>query len=182
MVTIGGIPAPLIVADGASGQINLQVPFELQGASQADIMVNNNGSFSVPATVMLASASPAIFTLSQNGTGPGAILHSDYSVVSSSSPAHGGEVLLIYATGLGAVQNSVADGAAASGPDSVTNAVTVQIGGQVAAVQYAGLAPGFAGLYQINVTVPQGVASGDALVVVQGNGVSGSGQATVAVQ
>jgi uncharacterized protein (TIGR03437 family) len=181
-VTVGGFPAGLISADATQGQINLQIPWEVQGSAQADILVNTGGTITPPQTVMLSAAAPALFTMSQNGTGAGAFLHADYSAISSSAPATAGEVVLLYASGLGAVQTPVADGAASGGLNATTAPVSVMIGGQQATVQYAGLAPNYAGLYQINVTIPSGIASGSALVVVSVNGVTTTGQATIAVQ
>ncbi len=182
-LTIGGVPAPLVVAiAGAQDQVNVQVPFELQGVAQADVLVNNNGVLSVPETIALGPAVPALFTFSQTGSGPGAILHANFSALSAGSPAVAGEVVLLYATGLGAVDPAVSTGRATSGLTRVTGNVQVTIGGVPAEVQYAGLAPGFVGLYQINVKLPAGVPSGDALVVLSVDGTPATGRATMAVR
>jgi uncharacterized protein (TIGR03437 family) len=100
----------------------------------------------------------------------------------NSSAATAGELISVYATGLGAVQAPMGSGFAASGADSITDNITVSIGGQPAQVQYAGLAPFFVGLYQINVIVPAGLASGDQPMVVTMDGVSSSSQVTVSVR
>jgi len=75
-----------------------------------------------------------------------------------------GATILAYLTGGGAVSNQPADGAAAgsgSNISDVTSTVTATIGGQSADVSFAGLAPGFVGLWQVNVVVPSGVVQGD---------------------
>jgi PAS domain S-box-containing protein len=79
----------------------------------------------------------------------------------SSKPATAGDALVIYCAGLGAVNPAVPDGTAApSSPLANTvNPVTVTVGGQSAQVFYSGLAPGFVGLYQVNVIVPSGIAA-----------------------
>lgn len=180
-VKIGGFDAALVTATpGAMDQINLQVPFEVNGAAQADIVVNNNGVISVPETITIGNA-PALFTMSQDGTGDGAFLHSDnITMISAGSPAHSGETIVLYATGFGPVSPAVQTGALASGTTSIAGNVVVSIGGQIAVVQYAGLAPGFAGLYQLNVVVPSGI-SGDVPVVVSVDGTPATGQATVPI-
>jgi uncharacterized protein (TIGR03437 family) len=118
--------------------------------------------------VSLATVSPGIFTLTSKGTGEdGVIVHGvGNGLISSTSPAHAGEIVVIYATGLGAVNTPVASGSAASGGDPTTATVTVTIGGQNAPVQYAGLTPGDVGLYQINVIVPTFAAAQSAPVLV----------------
>ena len=76
---------------------------------------------------------------------------------------------MIYATGLGPVDQTVGLGAPAPAnpPANITDLpIRVTIGGQSATVQFAGLAPGFVGLYQVNVQVPQGVPPGPAVPVV----------------
>ena len=93
-----------------------------------------------------------------------------------------GGFVAAYMTGLGATDNPVATGnAASSNPLShVLANVTATIGGQTAKVQFAGLAPGFAGLYQVNVTIPP-LAAGDYPLVISAGG-SPSNAATISVR
>ncbi len=95
-----------------------------------------------------------------------------------------GEYISIFCTGLGAVNNQPATGAAAkSSPLSHTlTTATVTIGGAAATVTYSGLAPGFAGLYQVDVQVPSGAPSGGTVAVVMKIGGSTSNTVTIAVQ
>ena len=181
-VTVGGLPAPLFSIAAGGGQINLQLPTALDGQAQADVVVNNNGVLSQPETISLG-VSPALFTLSQNGVGPAAAQRdADASIVSGSNPAAPGEVVRLYATGLGAVQPPVADGEAPSGLSATVGAVTVTIGGIPAEVLFAGLAPNFAGLFQVNARVPAGLPAGNAVVVISVDGSPATGQATLPIR
>jgi uncharacterized protein (TIGR03437 family) len=99
-------------------------------------------------------------------------------------PALRGEFISIYCNGLGAVNNPAGSGRPAnSNPLSNTiSTPTVQIGGVTAPVIFSGLAPGFAGLYQVNVQVPAAVSTGSQVpVVLSTNGVS-SNTVTMAIQ
>ncbi|MDP9170990.1 MAG: hypothetical protein M3N54_10270, partial [Acidobacteriota bacterium] len=155
-VLMNGIPAPLYYADSA--QINAQVPWEVAGASTVAVQVFFGGAASNTQTVALAAVAPGIFI----------VLHAaDYAPLTASRPATPGEFLIIYCTGLGAVSNSPGTGSAASGPLSGTTLTpTVTIGGAAALVLFSGLTPGLAGLYQVNVKVPQAALSGNPVPVV----------------
>ena len=93
-----------------------------------------------------------------------------------------GDTVVIYCTGLGAVNPPVATGTAATGPTPTVQPVTVQIGGQSASVIYAGLTPGFAGLYQVNAVVPAGVAAGSQVPVVLTTNGQSSPPVTMAIR
>ena len=93
----------------------------------------------------------------------------------ASAPATSGDTLVIYCAGLGGVNPAVPDGSAApsSPPSRTINPVTVTIAGQTAPVAFSGLVPGFAGLYQVNVTVPSGISpAADVPLVVTVGGAS----------
>lgn len=97
------------------------------------------------------------------GAGAGVIAHaSDFSLVTLAHPALPGEYLAIFCTGLGAAQTPVPSGAAASASDPVTAAPVVVLSSNYWSynVQYAGLAPGWPGLYQVNVQVPANETAG----------------------
>ena len=181
-VTFGGVAAPLLAAVPSSGgdQVNLQVPFELNGQLAADVIFNVNGVLTPVQNVPIGVV-PAAFTLSQSGTGTAVLHTTDYTPVTPSNPAVAGEIIAIFANGLGPLQTSIADGALATAADSTTLPVTASIGGASATVQYAGLAPGFVGLYQINVVMPT-VPSGANVLVISVNGTASSGSSTIPVQ
>ena len=160
-VTFNGVPAPLFSV--SASQIYAQAPFNLPDGVAASIQVSQGNALSAAQTVNVAAASPGIFIVDQ-ASSAAAVLHAaDYSLVTSSSPARPGEYLLIYCTGLGAVETSVASGAMAPSvpPDSTVQPPTVSIANLSANVTFAGLAPGFVGLYQINVQAPAGLPTGN---------------------
>lgn len=164
-VTIGGIAAPLLYA--SPGLINAQVPFETPVGS-ATVTVNS----SVSSTLAIAATAPGIFA-AVNGSG---------TVNSSSNPVAAGGLLAVFLTGLGSVSPAVADGSAAplSALSYVSASVTASVGGQAASVAFSGLAPGYAGLYQVNLIVPQ-LAAGSYALQITASGVT-SNSLTINVQ
>jgi uncharacterized protein (TIGR03437 family) len=159
-VLINSIPAPLYYVTPT--QLSAIVPYGLTGGI-AKVQVFNNNVASNAVTALLSATSPGILTQSQNGLGYGDAVHQDGSLVNGKNPAQIGETVSLFVTGLGAVNPAIGDGSA--GPtdplSNTTNTITAYIGGTQATVTYAGLAPQLGGLYQINLTVPPGVPSGD---------------------
>lgn len=182
-VIIGGKAAPLYLA--SPGQVNVQIPWELAGQTQAPITVTVAGVASNTQLVSLRSYAPGIFTMDRSGSGQGAILISTTGqLAAAGNPVLRGAYVSIYCTGLGNVTNPPATGAGAqSAPLSFTVAApTVTIGGVQAVVSYSGLAPTLVGLFQINAIVPASVATGAAVPVVIAIGGVSSNTATIAVQ
>jgi uncharacterized protein (TIGR03437 family) len=181
--TIGGRVAPLYFA--SPGQVNLQIPWTLAGLTQAPIQATVDGETSNLQMVSLAPFGPGIFTMDATGTGQGAILIAPTDQLAAPDhPVLRGEYISIFCTGLGAVTNQPATGAPALAmPLSFTLIMpTVSIGGAEAVVSYSGLAPGFAGLYQVNAIVPEGTSAGSAVPVVLSIGGVTSNTVTIAVQ
>ncbi len=172
---------PLI--DVFPGQINGQLPFECQDTGTAGMTVTSGTQTSGSEPVKLALGSPGVFSVNVSGTGPGVIFHSDnVTLVTSSAPAKAGEIVVIYCTGLGAVNPATATGKAASGANDTVNPVTVSVGGTNANVVYKGLVVGFVGLYQVNATIPSGLGTQNAaLSITVGSGNVSRTGITVAV-
>jgi len=164
-VLVNGAPMPVQYVSNT--QINAIVPFglDVMNAPFATFQVVNNGIKSNTVTLFSAASAPGIYAVNQTGTGPAAVLHANYAPVSAANPAKAGETVLLFLNGLGAVTNAPADGAAASSNplSQVKEQLRVEVGGLFtnAGVAFAGLAPGFAGLYQINFVVPSGLTAGD---------------------
>ncbi len=183
MLFDGLIPAPLFYA--SSGQVNVQIPWELSGRSQVTLTVTVNDQTSAPQTVDLVAYAPTIFTTNAQGAGQGAILDVSGRLVDSFNPATAGStVVVIYCTGLGAVSNPPPSGSAATSmPLSATVITpTVSIGGKPARVLFAGAVPGLVGEYQVNALTPAGSATGNAVPVTISVGGFTSNAATVTVQ
>jgi uncharacterized protein (TIGR03437 family) len=164
-------------------QINAQLPFD--AGDTAEIRISTATGSSPPASLSISRVAPRIFV---NPDSIYAALHADYQMVSEANPAKPGEVVALYLTGMGAVSPPLAPGAAGGDgtPDRplnrVTTAVDVElfgVGGSVpASVEFAGVAPGYAGLYQVNIKVPPSLSPGRYSVTVtqsfQRSGVHGS--------
>jgi uncharacterized protein (TIGR03437 family) len=105
-----------------------------------------------------------------NGVNPVAAVGGDGGFVGIDGPgAKAGDVLVIYALGLGATNPAQSDGVVAGAAARVTLPVGITIGGVALAdtdIQYAGVSPTYIGLYQVNLRVPAGVASGNQPIVI----------------
>ena len=189
-VTLGGKDVPLFFV-GASGpefeQVNAQVPFDLAPGTTPSLVVTVNGRPAPPEQVTLAAVQPGIFDV---GGGQGAVLIANTNIFVApvgsipgrpARPAAGGEFISIFCTGLGATNPTVRAGQPGGG-QPVTTPVTATLGGLSAPVTFAGLAPGFVGLYQVNVKVPEGVAAGDAVSLVITQAEVSSNTVTIAVE
>jgi uncharacterized protein (TIGR03437 family) len=158
-VFVGGIPVPLLAVANVNGQEQINFQVSTYASSRVGLSVTNNGVISAAVMMPAFVRTPGIFLT--DGV-HGAILHANYSPVSASNPATAGEVLLLFATGLGAVSNDPGIGnPALSMPLSVAATPLVTVQGSSAAVSFAGLAPGFVGLNQVNFQVPAATPSGD---------------------
>jgi minor extracellular serine protease Vpr len=163
-VTMNGIPAPVLSVNNRNGQeqINVHVPFELEAQSSAQVAVTRGDRTPAAVTVPVLDLQPAVYTA--DGTTAIVVHNADYSLVTPQRPLVPGEYAFLYATGLGRVANRPPNGAAAPATTALAD-VRVTVGGLSCEVQYAGLAPGFAGVYQVNFRVPASAASGSQDVV-----------------
>src|ERR1700722_1919564 len=180
---------------GTSSQINAQVPWQLVPpgtTATVNMVVSNNGVPSATTPVSIAPFSPGIFGFnSASGTFAIAYTYQDgmfawptNSVAGlTTHPAALGSLIIVYATGLGAVTPPIDDGAA---PGTVLTSVNtppvVMIGGISAQVAFAGLQPQFPGVYQLNVTIPANAPTGSAVPIqIQVGGVTSPATFTIAV-
>lgn len=160
-VLIAGQQIPLVFV--SQFQINAVVPFGLNINTTHQVLVQRGITYSDPAPIDVAAAQPniflafgygIIFAARADGTPP--------FLISPTAPAKAGDILVIYCDGLGATDPAVPDGIGSplSPLAQTTSPVTVSVGGKNATVLFSGLVPGFVGLYQVNATLPDGVAHG----------------------
>jgi len=171
-ILVNGVPAPLLFV--SPGQVNIQVPWDT-AAGTASIRGDISGVPGNTITAQVRSAAPGVFVT----------VFADGRVVSAERPATAGDVLVIYATGVGPVTNNVGSGVPApSNPLAASrDPVTVRFGEVTAQeVFFAGLTPGFVGLWQINVRVPAGVPAGPRTPLTLSVGGQTSAPATIATR
>ena len=173
-VVIAGELSPLFFA--SSGQLNAALPLNVTPNTSQQILVTRDTAISVPVSVDVAPAQPAVFPNPvANAPNQGRI----FAVTATSSgqstflaqpasPATAGDTLVIYCAGLGQVNQTIAPGAGSpASPVAKTNAQPqVTVGGQAASVTFSGLTPGLVGIYQVNAVAPGGVTAGDQAPVV----------------
>jgi uncharacterized protein (TIGR03437 family) len=179
-VPSAGISLPGMLYYVSPSQINLQVPWELQGQTSALVKVTIEDSQGSVYTLPLADYAPAFYEYVDSNTKQTLAMALDGSgnVISSTNPASVGQVLYLYANGMGPVNNQPADGQptpvpTGTSPQPTTSLTpTLTIGGQLANVEFSGLAVGVVGLYELIVQVPTGVSSGLQPAIVTINNVS----------
>ncbi len=197
--TLGGTS---VTIDGKSAylwyvspmQINLQVPDDSATGTVQVVVTTASGT--AASTVTLAPYGPS-FSLLGDGkhlaaeiatpNGAGGYGGGTYDLLGpantfsySARPVKTGETLVLFGVGFGPTAPQVPAGQAYSGAASTTSPVTVTIGGVTANVAFSGITA--AGLYQINLTVPQGIASGDQALQATVNGVQTPAGSVVSVQ
>ncbi len=161
-VFVNGVQAPLYAVAYVNGedQINFQVPFETDtGPGAAQVDVTSFGATTASLAVDSFTEDPGIFTYN----GYAVAVHVDGSLITPTDPAAAGETIVLYTTGLGPVTIDVPDGyPAPSNPLAYTaDPFQVLVEGEQASVLFSGLAPGFVGVYQLNVQLPRDLPSGD---------------------
>jgi uncharacterized protein (TIGR03437 family) len=177
-VSIGGLDAPLYYS--SSGQINALVPTELAANQQYEVIAKVNGVYSAPELINTVPAQPGIAVY---GDGSAIAQDAKFNLITANHPAHAGDTIILYLTGMGATTPAVASGAPA--PSSPLAQVAIQpqvtVDGAQAQVEFAGLTPGAVGLYQVDVRIPAAARTGNlAVIVTQGS--ASSNTATVPVQ
>jgi uncharacterized protein (TIGR03437 family) len=180
-VLMNGYSAPLVYTcskcDGGNDLIIAVTPWELTGAGVVQIQAVStaSGTRSNAVTLFQSMTAPGL-KASENGIGDVSAQHaSNFSLITSSSPAQIGETIVLYAVGLGSVSPMLADGAAGGSTiSSITEQpLTVYFDDGVnapasATIGFSGLVAGYVNLYQLNVTVPSGINSGDVFVEIAG--------------
>jgi uncharacterized protein (TIGR03437 family) len=153
-VLLGAEVLPLFAT--SDRRIDAQVPYDVAVNARHQLIVRRGNSYTVPESVTVATARPIILSIFDGQT-----------AADQAHPIQAGDTLILNCSGLGAVDPPVAAGipAPADPLSQVTNPVSVTVGGIDAPFNSAVLTPGASGLYQVSVTVPVGIPSGDAQVL-----------------
>ena len=151
-VLFDGVPAPLFFV--RSDQINAQAPYSLDGEFQVRVQVMFQDLPSEERTFSVGESAPGVFSLPLDPSRT-MVVHLDGSLNSFSNPARSGDVVILFATGEGQTEPPGMDGKLSTSPFPRPRLpVALTIGGRPAALTFAGSAPGFAGLLQLNARVP----------------------------
>lgn len=168
---IDGTQIPLFYA--SPGQINALIPETASGLVRLGVV---NGSGRQTIDVLVTDVAPSIFTQNQSGTGAAAAINAGTgTLVTADSPVHAGEYVELFLTGLGATT-------ARDGLEYANQSPTVTIAGQDCPVSYAGRAPGYLGLDQINCVIPPGLSTDNPTKLMVTSGSHTSNTVTIAIQ
>jgi len=159
-------PVPLLFA--GPDRIGAVVPFGLEPNTVHQIRVRRGSTISRPVAVNVASTQPAVFPA---GAGAGTqalatiVRGEERFLNSAAAPARAGDLAVVLCAGMGEVDAPLEAGAAATPGVSLRTRepVLVRVGGVEAKVEFAGMAPGLVGVYQVSFTIPEGVETGPAV-------------------
>jgi uncharacterized protein (TIGR03437 family) len=170
-VLVNGIPCNLFYV--SPGQINFLTPYEIT-TSSAVVLVVRQGAAGPPVTILMGVTAPAFFVWDGNLA---VAEHTDGSLITPQAPAQSGEIIVLYAGGLGRTSPDIASGQVVSVATTILLFAQLQIrlnGAPCPAssILYAGLAPDFVGLYQINLRLPDNLPSNPEIRIAIGSQVS----------
>jgi uncharacterized protein (TIGR03437 family) len=154
-VTIDGIPA--YVEYISPTQINVQAPSD-STLGNVQVVVDNNGALSAPATAQLQAAAPAFFMSPSYNVYASVI--PGYIPVTASTPAMPGDLVVLWCTGLGPTNPPTPAGTIVIGAPATAALPAVTVGGMQVPVVSSVLTTGTAGLYQITIRLPADLPSG----------------------
>jgi amidase len=165
-VLFDGVPAPIVSAQ--ANQIVAIAPYSLVGKTSAQMQVEYAGQRSAAAAVMVNDVAPGIFTDEPLGKGPALILNADGSRNSAANPAAKGSTITFFVTGEGIMSTLAIDGRLAAAPlQTPAQPVIVGVNGAGVNVLFAGAAPGYAGMMQVNARLDAEGPAGTLPMVVQ---------------
>jgi uncharacterized protein (TIGR03437 family) len=155
----------------SGGRISALVPYDIDVNAQYTLAVGRGSAISGTEMVALAAAQPAVFLVDASGdpktpqnlwTQLTAGTPIDPSRMAPTSPVKAGDKIVVYCTGLGVVEGTQdVSMPAPSNPPKLMNPVSMTLGSATVEPTFSGLAPGFTGIYQVQFTVPTGIAPGD---------------------
>jgi len=186
-VLFDGVPAPL--ASAIRGRIGAVVPYAVAGRESTQMVIEFGGERSIPISLPVAAAVPALFTADGSGSGQAAMLNENGCCNSPRNPQIRGGIGVLYATGEGQTEPAGMDGRICSiwrggGCPAPELPVSVTVGGAPAEIIWKGDAPDtVAGLLQVNFRIPENAPAGDAVpLVLTVGGVHSRNTVTMAVR
>jgi acid phosphatase type 7 len=143
-VSANGVPVPVLYA--SPSQLNVQIPYEVSGQVNLQIDTPNGSSL---ASIQVVPLAPSIIAVAVQN-----------ALCTPANPAQQSGNVIIYATGLGAATSPLATGEAATAASPMAAPVLVWLGTIALRPTYAGLAPGLAGVSQVNFVIPASLQDG----------------------
>jgi uncharacterized protein (TIGR03437 family) len=157
-VLLNGNAIPLYFI--APTQINALLPYDLASGNAA-LQIRRGDQVSGQLTLRVAAQAPGIFTLNEGGSGAAVAVDAlTNEVISERNPALAGRYMVVYATGLGRLQNPLATGEIPATANEAAVRPVLTLNGTSVPVLYAGVTPGFLGLYQVNFQIPANLGAG----------------------
>ena len=171
--TLGGRSLPLLFS--SDGQVNAVIPFGTATDTPQQLLIRRGNALAVPEPVTVVPAQPDVFLVPLGSETAPAVTNVNFGLVNlPQNSIRPGDAIIVFCTGLGATTPLATVGSAAPAePLARTERVTrVTVGGVEANVVYAGLAPGFTGLYQVVAVTAASTPAGNVPVVVTTDGKS----------
>jgi uncharacterized protein (TIGR03437 family) len=178
-VEVNGVAVPLLYVSPT--QINFQAPYDLP-KDATTLVVRRGGQAGAPVPLGVMPATPGIFTMNEDYASPIVVHASDYRLVTAQNPTSRGEYLTIFCGGLGGTTPPARAGDAPSAAAPIQQTLNVVFDSALNTAPYAGISPGFAGLYQVNFQVPVNTAPGSNLIYLSIFGGPPSNQVQIYVQ